>query len=259
MDCRDAARFVQLRLDDEIEPPDCIQLESHLERCGHCRRMVDSEVWFKSNVCTKLRDAHRGIDHQPPSNLKARILEAANDEAPSGRPVGRAVAACMAVSMVGALGWSATSSEPRFVDETVARHSRNLPPELRAPAADADQIDAFLQRNLRYSVAVPRVQAARTPTRLVGARLSSIGERDAAYVMYDHRGARVSLFAYPRADDEAPKDFRRRQHGGRELLGGQRRGYNVIQWRARDLEYSLVSDLDPDEMVHLAGSISGRR
>ena len=256
MECREAARFVQLRLDDEIEPVDCMQLDRHLDGCPRCRDVVESELWIQSGVRAKLADAHRKVDARPPPKLRAQILAAANDEAAGGRtPVGRAFAACMAMSVVGAMGWSATASDTAFVEETVARHSRNLPPELRAGVADTDRIDRFLQRNLRYSVMVPRLSATNMPTRLVGARLSNIGKQDVAYMMYDHRGARVSLFAYPPAGAPVPDGFRQQKIGDRVVLVGQRRGYTVVSWRARDLEYSMVSNVDPGEMVHLASSL----
>jgi anti-sigma factor RsiW len=92
---------------------------------------------------------------------------------------------------------------------------------------------------------------------LVGGRLSNIKNRDAAYIMYDDRGARISLFAYPTDGNRVsvPSDFQERQIGNRSMMGGKHRGYNVVAWESGDVLYSLVSEVDPTELVQLASTI----
>lgn len=255
MDCREAERFVQLRLDEEIEPADCADLDRHLERCPACYERVSSDVRFQSELKARLRD--QLLSKTAPAALRARVLGEVRREAQGARlPVGRLVAASIAAAMLGALSWSAASKPPRVYEETVERHSRNLPPEVR-PVDDDAEVARFLKANLRYPVSVPRIAQRDMPVRLVGARLSNIDDRDAAYMMYDHRGAKLSLFAYPDHPGalRAADGFERRVVGGRELYVGKQRGYSVVSWKEHGLLYSLVSDVDPAELVHLAGSM----
>lgn len=202
---------------------------------------------------------------RPPADLRGRILSQARaEDHRRSFPLGRLIGAGLAMSAIGALSWTAGNDETSMLEETVARHSSNLPPEVRARSLDEDpedpEVHRFLERNLRYPVAVPHLGRSDLPVRLIGARLSNISDRDAAYMMYDHRGAKVSLFAVPAPNRtlESAKGFERRAVGGRVLLVGQRRGYNVVSWRDRDLMYSLVSDVDPGELVQLVSSTGAR-
>src|SRR5262249_43052046 len=155
MDCRDAQRFVELRLDGEIEATDCAMLDRHLESCEVCRSRVDAEHRLKSLVSGKLKER---VQAEAPSGLKSRILTTARREERAHRfPIGRAIGVVLGVSAIAALGRSSTSSEPSIVEQTVLRHSSNLPPEVRARISEEDpEVDRFLETNLRYRVPVPR-------------------------------------------------------------------------------------------------------
>lgn len=254
MDCREAARFVQLRLDDEIEPVDCLQLDRHLESCPHCLRHVQAEANLKAKIKSKLSQSQSDVC--APSHLREHLVHRVRDERRTARlPVGRAMAACMGLFMVGLLSWSSTnSSDAVTVEEAVSKHSRHLPPEVRADASD-ERVNQFLQTNLGYPVAAPHFANQAVRPRLVGARLSSIRDRDVAYMMYDHRGARLSVFALPRGDEaDRPEGFETRHVGGRVVHVGKRHGYNVVRWQHRGLSYSMVSDVDPAELVKLVST-----
>lgn len=254
MDCNDAQRFVQLRLDEEIEPIDCVQLDLHLEDCPRCKEHVDREARFQAQLKNKLR-ASSG--ETCPSSLRDRIQRAIEDDVEERSfPYGRAVAASFAAAILAGLSWGATSSPARIYDETVTRHSSNLPPEVRPTSADESDVNKFFQQNLRYRVQVPALARSDLPVRLVGARLSNIHDRDAAYVMYEHRGAKLSLFAVPSSGpSEDLEGLERRVVGGRELYVGSSRGYNVVSWKDHDVLYSLVSDVDPGELVRLVSTM----
>ena len=250
MDCREAQRFVQLRLDDEIEPVDCAGLEDHLQSCEHCRARVRTEDRIQSAIRSKLRASQETEDSKPPPGLEGRILRELEHARREKRfPYVRYAAAASVVFILGAFTWGATSSTEEVVlEETIARHGRNLPPEVRL-LSDTAEVDRFLRRNLHYRVPLPKFHQP-SPVRLVGARLSSVRDRDVAYLMYKHRGARVSVFAYPvSAQFASPAGFRSHQAGARTFYVGKRRGYNVVSWRERDIFYSMVSDVDPSQLV----------
>src|SRR5687768_10809520 len=94
MDCHDAQHFVQLRIDEEIESIDCVQLDRHLEDCPRCREHVDREAHFQARLELKLHEAAAATC---PKGLKDRVRNAIEDEAAEGAfPFGRAVAASLA-------------------------------------------------------------------------------------------------------------------------------------------------------------------
>jgi anti-sigma factor RsiW len=253
MDCREAERFIDLRLDGEIEPSEGVVLETHLSTCTICRTRYHAQGKCLTTVRSKLKEANE--EARTPIGLRTRIVaRVSDDEAREGFAWGRAVSVTLGVSMIAVLSWSGTNTSSLVPEETVTRHSGNLPPEVRADYEDARGVQKFLASNLRYPVSVPRFE--RNPSvRLVGARLSNLDDREAAYVMYDRRGSKLSLFAYPKpARFTRPADFREVQVGARTLLVGNRRGYNVVAWEEGDLVYSLVSDIDPKEMLDLAAA-----
>jgi anti-sigma factor RsiW len=248
MECRDTGRFSQLLLDDEIDAGDALELDTHLASCAACRAEVHAESLRHEAIRARLREGQARV--RAPADLAVRVRrDLAEVHAEARFPWGRAMAAAVGVGMVAVLSVGSISApDTRLVEEAVTRHSRHLPPEARG---ESDEVQRFLRTNLRYPVAVPRFDRAGRPVRLVGARLSSIDDRDAAYMMYDHRGARLSVFAYPRPSTAEPRGLERREVGGRVVYVGRRNGYNVVNWHERDLEYSLVSDADPGELVQL--------
>ncbi|MCK6552063.1 zf-HC2 domain-containing protein [Myxococcota bacterium] len=252
MDCREAERFVDLSLDGELEPHDRAIFESHLAVCSACHADYRTKSSYLAAVRTKLADAD--AEARAPLGLRTRIVARvrADERRESGLGWGRAVSATLGVSMIAVLSWN-WSGPPLVPEDAVLRHTVNLPPEVRADADDVRLVERFLSKNLRYPVEVPRFASTNPNVRLVGARLSNLDEREAAYVMYDHRGAKISLFAFPKpARFSVPDSFREVQAGHRSVLVGQRRGYNVVAWEDGDVVYSLVSDVDPRELVSLA-------
>lgn len=253
MDCREAERFIDLRLDGEIEPAEGVLLESHLTLCTICRTRYHAQGKCITTVRSKLREACE--ETRTPIGLRTRIVaRVSEDEAREGFAWGRAIPVTLGVSMIAVLSWNGTQGSSLVPEETVTRHSGNLPPEVRADFEDARGVQKFLASNLRYPVSVPRFD--RNPSvKLVGARLSNLDDREAAYVMYDRRGSKLSLFAYPKRERfTRPADFREERAGAKTVLVGKRRGYNVVAWEEGDLVYSLVSDIDPKEMVDLAAT-----
>lgn len=256
MDCREAERFVELGLDGEIESSEGGLLETHLNHCASCSARYHVHGKLRATIRTKLLEAQS--EAKSPPGLRTRIVaRVQDDERKESFGWGRvAIPVSIGVSLVVVLSWSGTSGPPLVSEETVARHSTNLPPEVRADFEDARPVQRFLTSNLRYNVSVPRFDRHNPSVKLVGARLSSLDDHDAAYVMYDRRGAKVSFFAYPKPDRfTKPVDFREEVAGKKTVLVGKRRGYNVVAWEQGDLVYSLVSDIDPKEMVELASGI----
>ncbi len=252
MDCREAERFGQLELDEEIEAADCAELERHVEHCARCRESLDRERRFQARLQGHLRLAQE--QQTMPEGARERLLGALAAEERRGFPVGRAAAVAAGVFVLIGLSYGG-SEQPTIFEESVERHSSNLPPEVRS-LAGGEEVRRFLERNLRHPVAVPEPARPDLPVRLVGARLSSIKDHDVAYVMYDHRGAKMSLFAVP--TQETPRDppgFQRRIVGDRVMWVGTKRGYNVVAWKDRGTFYSLVSDVDPSELVEVAGAM----
>jgi anti-sigma factor RsiW len=251
MDGHEVERYVELSLDGELEPADEAEFHALLAQQPETRRFEKRERCFQSQLRARLREA--SSDNATPAELRTRVLQRirTEDMEVRARPWGRAVAATLAVSALIIVSWSGSGLvlDP---EEPVAKHSQNRPPEIRARGNPAEATQ-FFEKHLGVPVPVPRLERAHPHVRLVGVRLDSISNQDAAYFMYDHRGARISVFAVP-GDRRwsPPPSFRPRTVGDHMVSTGQHRGYNVLAFDRGPLQYFMVSDVDSDQLVELA-------
>lgn len=257
MKCPEVEHLADLNLDGEVEGPERAEFEAHLAACPPCRRTFQGRAHVQSCIKERLQTA---ADVPASENLRAQVcqkLRVADHTAPTRLPFRRALPATLAVGTLFILSWSLAKRPSLDPEEPVAHHSRNLPPEVRNTSGD--EVDRLFERNLRYPVRVPRFRRAgqrRGDVQLVGARLSNIANRDAAYVMYDDHGARISLFAVPSDGRfEMPETFSRRVVHGIPVRIGEHRGYNVVAWEQGKLMYALVSSVDPDVLVKFVGQV----
>ncbi len=160
----------------------------------------------------------------------------------------------MGVALLVLEGWSVQPAANGLdLERAVARHAARLPPEVR-PRGDPAEVERFLRENLDRAVSLPW-PGMTAPLRLVGARLDHVGDRPAGLLMYDHRGARVSVLVRPafgRSEGAAPRALLvRRDMDGRSAWFGEHRGYRVAAWQDDGLDYAAVADLDPIELEAL--------
>jgi len=136
-----------------------------------------------------------------------------------------------------------------LVEEAVRKHTRDLPLEVTAASVGPDSVAHWFAGKLDFNAAPP--QFHRAEVRLVGARLSHIQDRPAAYMRYDLPRGHLGLFILVDPERRFP-DVGRLWHAGPaavRLINA--RGFNVAVWRRNEIVYSLVSDLDEDDLRKL--------
>jgi anti-sigma factor RsiW len=149
-----------------------------------------------------------------------------------------------------------TRAHDPLVEEAVQRHARDLPLEITAAGAASDSVPDWSKGKLDFNPRPPRF--ARPDMRLVGARLSHISDRPAAYMRYELPRGRVGLFIVEDQDG--------RLWPARVFLGDpghvrivNARGYNIAVWHRNGIAYSMVSDLDAAQLeALLQAAIDGR-
>ncbi len=246
--------MANLSFDGEIAPVDQAALQDHLDRCTGCRQNVQDSGRFQAKLRQELQ---RSSDSwRAPEALQHRITGRIRANCPKHRGYRAWVPVLVGVGTVLTVALISVQNPPLDPEETVAKHSRLLPPEVRAKGGH-EEVRNFLKKNLQYPIRVPTFAPNKArDIRLVGARLSHIRNSDAAYMMYDQRGARISLFAYPKPPAfSKPRDFREEQVRGRPVMVGRHRGYSVVSWEQGELMYSLVSDVDRQELIQMVSSL----
>lgn len=253
MQCREAERLADLSLDGEVSPHEQAELDAHLVECVRCRDRSTTQRWVHGSIRAKLQNSSDNT--AAPDCLKNRVCAELRDaQRDSGGSAWRlALPVAMAVAVVTILSWTRSTAPALAPDEAVVHHTRNVLPQVRARGS-VHEVERFIERRLGRPLAVPA--PADRNLRLVGARVSNLGKAPAAHIMYDHRGARVSVFANEKRGAMAvPASFERRLVRGQPMLVGRHRGYSLVATERGDVVYRFVSDLDGAELVRFASSM----
>jgi anti-sigma factor (TIGR02949 family) len=249
--CAGIQRFVDCFLDGEFADRDKDEFEAHLAECDACRHKVRMQAeWKKQIKAAAPRE-------QAPAALRNRIKRSIAKEAPPERlswrrwavrvmPVA-AASGVLLTMIVSKVQWSPVAAD------VIAKHQRmaagNLPIEF---SGGPDQLKKWYADKVDFPVRVPQLckQAACT---LRGGRLASIGDKQAAYLVYDVNGDKVSVFIFD-ANDLPIESRRKTVIGNREVYFDQEHGYNVALFRDRGVGYAIASELDQDQMMKLVSS-----
>ena len=253
MDCQDLERFLQPFVDGEFEGEEAVGFEAHLVECASCRGAVGEQRALKR----KLREAGRAacaLNPPPPPGLRARVLSGLHEQEAARRPFWQrpALAYAAVLTVVAGSGvyylrvGTARDRAGVYASAAIANHRRHLPLEVQ------DGQPVGIQRWLRGKVDfAPQVPQLRKVS-LIGARLSNLSDRPAAYIAYGASGdRRVSLFVFDAPDLEVRGG---RRVNNREVLFSNQHGYNVVLWKEREIAYSLVSDLDERDILELVSA-----
>jgi mycothiol system anti-sigma-R factor len=244
--CAGISRFVDTYLDGEFAETDRAEFEGHLGECETCRAKVRVQAEWKQAIKAA---APR---EQAPAALRNRVARSiARESKPmlSWRAWAvRAMPAAAAVGLVATFMISKVQWSPVAAD-LVAKHRGATPIEV---SGGAEQVRKWYADKVDFPVHVPQL-CHQTSCSLRGARLSSVGDKPAAYLVYDINGDKVSVFIFDATD--MPIETRRHQIiGNREVYFDQEHGYNVALFRDRGVGYAITSDLDQEQMMKLVSS-----
>jgi mycothiol system anti-sigma-R factor len=243
--CAGIQRFVDTYLDGEFAEGDRVEFEAHLAGCEPCRLKVQRQKEWKHAV------KQAAPREAAPAALRNRVVRAVRKEQLAGQKSWRRWAArvmpvaaaggMLATLIISRVNWSPVAAD------VIAKHQRNYPVEV---TGGADQVRRWYDGKVDFSVRVPSFGAQ---VALRGGRLANIGDRQAAYLVYDVHGNKLSVFIFDPGDLplEAPK---KTVIGNREVYFDQERGYNVALYRDRGVGYAIASDLDSDQMYKLVSS-----
>jgi anti-sigma factor (TIGR02949 family) len=242
--CAGISRFVDTYLDGEFGEGDRTEFEGHLSECETCRAKVRAQADWKAAIKAA---APR---EQAPAALRNRIVRSLAREAQpmlSWRQWAvRAMPAAAAVGLVATLMISKMQWSPVAAD-VVAKHQRNLPIEI---AGGTDQVRQWYSGKVDFPV---RPLQFHDVAALRGGRLASIGDKQAAYLVYDFNGNKVSVFVFD--PSELPIEARKKEViGNREVYFDQEHGYNVAMFRDRGVGYAIASDVDHEQLTRLVSA-----
>lgn len=142
-------------------------------------------------------------------------------------------------------GADAAPNSNTIVTESVQWHQRNLPIEVTGPSDE--QVRYWFRDKVNFPVRLPRFdRASHRQVNLLGARLSHLREKQAAYVVYESDGNKVSVMVF---DGQGVKRLAPAPRQDPRVYNAN--GYNVAIVEDNGVTYSITSELPREDMVQL--------
>ena len=260
MICKELTRYIDAFLDDELSVIDNLRVQAHLALCGNCRAVVKSEVSLR-----RLIEAD-ALQDSAPEYLRERILREIG-ERPQPR-LSRAVGLFSSRQRVFLAGLIATAlvvaglmlplathlfkrtdaHVSPLVAEMVGKHQIYSRREgvLQVRSSDRVEVGSWLREQLNFPVRLP--QLARPGEILVGARISSVADAQAAYLLYEMAGRRISLYVF-KALPSAISSGSPNLVAGTEFFASAVGGVPVVWWEEQELYYAAVSESGINDLI----------
>ena len=211
-------------------------------------------VWLRTRIGFPAAAAHAAaeLDVPDPATLGAAKPGSVNRNPPvpgsaaagrPWRPYGLALAACgLLVWGLALTPWPVGRDDP-LPRDLVASHVRATLSERLVDVASSDQhtVKPWLSARLDYSP--PVTPLAEIGVTFLGARVDYLDGRQVAVMVYKQRQHVVDVYVWPtRGADPDVRDV-------------SQRGFNVKRWKQGEMTYSMVSDLNRDELGVLAQAL----
>jgi anti-sigma factor RsiW len=138
--------------------------------------------------------------------------------------------------------------------DVLAKHQRNLPVEV---SGQTDDVRRWYVDKVDFPVRPPKFTQPAHGQKVAfrGGRLANVRDRQAAYLLYEVDGNKVSVFIFD--PGELPLEARRRAVvGNREVFIDGERGYNVALFRDHGVGYAIASEVGEQEMLRLVSAVA---
>ena len=254
--CEDFTPFIDAYIDEEFGERERADMEAHLDNCDGCRRKVQAQLTFKTQL-----QKHLG-DSKAPESLRQKVLTGLDDvqlelEENSSRPwftmsragwVAGPLAAVVALAVVlpeFTVAPAASNPAP-VIDHTVDWHQGNFP--LEVTTADPGEAQEWFEDKVDFSVRIPQFNDDRV--NLLGGRIAHIEDRRAAFLLYEVDGARLSAILFDGDGVKVPRDRLRRVQD-RDIAWLNQQGYGVAVVQDSGVTYAMTSDLSEERFLGL--------
>jgi anti-sigma factor RsiW len=261
MDCRDVRPHLLDYQRGQGGPTLRGDIRAHLESCAACARAEQAE-----QVLTEVLE-RRLPRHPAPLALKHRLAKHWPSPSPQSSwwsRWGRSLvpAATVAVVLLVALPWyyegtgRQSTETAGMVREAVNDYVRVLSSQhpLDIASGGIHQVKPWFEGRLDFAPVVAFEGDPDFP--LKGGAVGYFLDRKAAVFVYGRRLHTISLFVF-RAEGLPWPTRGLAPMGKTQVYPTVDRGFNVLLWRAGELGYALVSDLDAHELFQLGGKLSG--
>lgn len=254
MDCSEFEKFAEAYVDGEFDERYEVEIEAHLAHCPDCLARVDDLRVIRRLV----RDS--APDIQAPTRLRAAVSKALDRSVPNRR-ISNALWLAAAAAATGLLllflpnPERETEGSPAgavdfgampLIQTSVDWHRRNLPVEVTGP--DTAVISQWFTDKVDFPVRLPDFSSGHEAS-LLGGRLSHVNNRNAAHVVYDVDGAKVSVMLFQSSNVRLPT-----RHPGstaHTVFVGNHHGYSVALFEDNGVTYAITTAMSEPALYEL--------
>ncbi len=278
--CQDCERYLEAFLDQELDVKESLDMQAHLRACPACMELAEAE-----RACRRFV---REQTHETPlpEAMKLQIIRRAMDDVTERTAVaaprttwwewlctwiqpkdfawGMASAAAILLVLYGpfAAGSKGDDTAEKFLADKFLqeasmayRANQRQPMPLEVAASDDKAVADWFSRRLTYSFKVPCITD--DATKLLGGRLCRLLDRPSATFVYKRNGKDVMLFAF-RGDGVSLPARNRVRVQDQDLYFHNVSGRPVAAWRHGGIVYSMVGDLNRDDILKIAQTMHYR-
>lgn len=230
MNCKDVRQWIAGGLDREIHK----DLKIHLAACDRCRSIVDLDTRLEAQLRSGLSKT------RPPAGLMEKMETRIGQKLHKNRRsalLRRGLApVAFAAAIVLFLWFQPFSTDIRSLDDmgfyALANHF-DVDAKLDIHDSRHSEVAKAMSDRLGFTVTIPDLSVL--GLRLVGGRKCTIGGAEAAYLVCDRNGDRVSIFVI-QADD---LDFQMREQRRYRITDARTR---IQIWKEAGLVYVMVEE-----------------
>jgi anti-sigma factor RsiW len=267
LSCQECERYLPVFLDHALEVKESLDVQAHLQGCPPCADRAESEQHVRTFV-------RQYLDVPPPPDELKRtiILRAMQAECRRGwraylpAPVclrdfamGLATAAILVLVAYAAIpDLSSDHDIQQVVREASLAYgtytTQHMP--LEVVSADDSAVTQWLNTRMGYHIKIPCITDR--ATQLLGGRLCRLLDRKSAALMYQRHGVPILLFAFRGDHMLLPTQHNALPNDQTAVHVRYVSGRPVAMWQRDGVVYSMVGDLQRDDLVQVASTINYR-
>lgn len=240
MNCQEMNPLLHAYVDGELDLMRSLDVERHLKTCAACAAAKRS----LQSLHSALR--HSDLSYSAPVSLRNHVLAAVNEK-PRESGTRNSASWLWQWLAVGALGFALVtlmlrpagiSNQDRLANEAISSHVRSLMPGHLTDVVSSDQhtVKPWFNGKIDFAPTVRDLASDGFP--LIGGRLDYLNDQPVAALVYKRNQHTINVFVWP----------------AKHIESGiiQTRGFNVINGDVNGMQYSIVSDLNSNELSDFA-------
>jgi anti-sigma factor RsiW len=245
MNCLEAKPFVQAYVDGELTGTDRETFQRHLVTCDACGQTCRLQARFKAAV-----RAHLPRPSVPPElRGRLRLALGAAPIAPRRWPWlthPRLVPATVAAVLLLGLTGTVRRSQSMVLQQSLRSYHAEMPMDVTG--SDCGSIASWFRGRVDFPLHAPSLGGQAT---CKGGRLVNVGERPAAYLVYQMANNHRVAFLVFAPGDESIESPHHRVINGREVYLDGGPGTSTAAYWDRGIGYVATADLDEDALTRL--------